>query len=179
MLGPQVAQAAANGDSGGTWSPPVLRQVHHVVWTLLGVTTLATVGLLTLGYFWLALAAFLGAAASGVTALVQHFGTNGRGDIIPENRRFGRGPYVACDSTPNPDLLKRLADISQQLREAAANENWSIDCGDFDTHLARADAAAQAANLADAAREHLLAIMFMMAQLRMRRATGSDSGVIG
>ena len=78
---------------------------------------------------------------------------------------------MTCDSTPSADLLGRLAEIARQLRDAALSENWAVDWGAFDGFLAQAAAAAQAGNLADAARGHLCAITSMMAQLRNQAAS--------
>ena len=76
---------------------------------------------------------------------------------------------MACECAPNADLLARLTDIVQQLRDATTGENWPIDWAGFDSCLARAAAATQAENLADAAREYLRAILVMMSQLRQIR----------
>jgi hypothetical protein len=91
-----------------------------------------------------------------------------------EQRHFGRGPYMACECAPNAELLTRLTDIVQQLRDATAGEDWPIDWAGFDSCLARAAAAAQAENLADAACEYLRAMMILMSQLRQIRAANGS-----
>jgi hypothetical protein len=139
-----------------------------MIWTVMGVAALATVGLLAMGYPLLALLGVVVTAVAAIVAMTQHRNAANRGGPI-EPRRFGRGPYMACDCTPSVPLLARLTDIVEQLRAAAAGENWPIDWTGFDNCLARAAAAAQAENLADAAREYLRAIMVMMSQLRQIR----------
>jgi hypothetical protein len=60
----------------------------------------------------------------------------------------------------------RLAEIAQQLREAASRGDWVLDWSRFNEMLAQAAAATQAADHAQAATEYLHAISFMMAQLK-------------
>ena len=111
-------------------------------------------------------------AAAVIVAITQcHRVADRRAQI--EQRRFGHGPYMACDCAPNAELLARLTDIVQQLRDATAGETWPIDWAGFESCLARAASAAQAENMVDAAREYLLAIMVVMSQLRrIRDANG-------
>ena len=176
VLGPQIAQNAAAEEPPPS-IPANVQPVHPMVWTLLGVAALAAVGLLAMGHPLTALVCLLGAAAAGVAALMRRYGGPGS-RLRFENRRFGRGPYVACDCAPNPELLGRLSEIVQQLREAATKENWPVDWTAFDAFLGRAALASQAADLVEAAREQLRAISFLMAQLRRQKAASSDSGVI-
>ena len=78
---------------------------------------------------------------------------------------------------PNADLIARLTDLLQQLRNAVAKEGWPVDWAAVDGFLAQAASATQAGN-ADAAREYLHAITHLMAQLRQLRSASSDSGVL-
>jgi PPM family protein phosphatase len=175
VLGPQAAEGA-DADPAAAAIPREVRPVHPLVWTLLGMASLAAVGLLAIGQPLVALGSLTAAAAVGVVAWIQRYGA--KSHTLPENRRFGRGPYVACDSAASADLLGRLAEIAQQLRDAAVSENWAVDWGLFDGYLGKAAAAAQAGELADAARGHLRAITSMMAQLRKQRPVSDDSGVL-
>ncbi len=140
------------------------------------MTSLAAVGLSILGDTWMALACFVAAGAAATAALWQRYG-GGQRQPQADNRRFGRGPYVAIDAAPTPELLSRLAEIVRQLRDAAVSENWQVDWTGFDGLLAQAAAAMRAGNIADAARGHLRAITSIMAQLRQQRSASSDSGV--
>jgi protein phosphatase len=166
ITGPQVVQDSTV-ESPGSRQPPLVAAVHPLIWTAMGVAALATVGLLAMGYPLGVLGLVITAALAGA-ALRQRRGTVNRGGPT-ESRRFGRGPYMACDCTPNAQLLARLTDIIEQLRQATAGEKWPIDWTGFDGCLARATAAAQAENLTDAAREYLRAITVMMSQLRQIR----------
>jgi protein phosphatase len=175
VLGPQVMKPS-DADPSGSTAPRSVRPVHGLMWTLLGVTSLAAVGLFALGQPIMALGGLAAAVAVGVAVLRQRYGF-GQGEPPAENRRFGRGPYVTCDSTPSADFLGRLAEIARQLHDAAVSENWAVDWAAFDAHLTDAATAARAGNLTDAARAHLRAITSMMAQLRGQRTSTSDSGL--
>ena len=143
--------------------------IHPVMWTSMGVAALAAVGLLALGHLWIALVAMLIAAGILITAIVQR-STAAEHPSQLEQRRFGRGPYATYQSVvPNADLLARLTDIVEQLRDAAAGENWPIDWAPLNECLAQAAAAAASENFTDAARQYLHAIVALMAQLRQIR----------
>jgi serine/threonine protein phosphatase PrpC len=175
VLGPQVLQGEAVEHIHR--SPPANhRPVHPLIWTLLGVASLGAVGLFVLGDPWAALASFVGATAAALAAFWQRYGGLKRRPDM-DNRRFGRGPYVAADAAPTPELLSRLAEIVRQLRDAALSENWQVDWNGFDGLLAQAAAAMRAGNLVEAARGHLRAISSVMSQLRKQRTASSDSGV--
>jgi PPM family protein phosphatase len=173
VLGPQIAQSTTADPSSRRASQNV-ELVHPLVWTVMGVSVLAAVGLLALGYRFGALLAMLTAAAAVVAALVQRSIAANRGYEI-DQQRFGRSPYVVCQYAPNANLLARLTDIIQQMRDAVARENWPVDWAVFDGLLAQAASATRAGNLMDADREYLRAIMFLMARLRQLRNAGGDS----
>ncbi len=173
VLGPQVAQ------DGGTDQPVVApptkhRPIHPLLWTLLGAASLAAVGMILMKQPMMALIGVLVAVGAGAAAFIQRYG-GPKTEL--DRRRFGRGPYVKCDCTPNQDLLSRLAEIVRQLRDASLSENWSVDWAGFDGLLAQSAAAARSGDLAAAARGNLRAISLLMAQLRKQRPAGSDSGV--
>jgi len=151
------------------------RPIHPLLWTALGVATLATVGLFALGQPLLAAIAALVAGAGGVIGLMQRYG--GGNEPATDERHFGHGPYTASECAPNADLLARLAELIQQLREATLDETIAVDRGPCDALLAHAATAAKAGNLADAARGHLRAIMSLMFQLRQHQPASSDSSV--
>jgi protein phosphatase len=172
ITGPQVVQEATV-EAPGSRQPSLVAAVHPLIWTVMGVAALATVGLLAMGYPLGALVGLVITAATAIVALARRGGGANHGGPN-EPRRFGRGPYMACDCTPNAQLLARLTDIVEQLRQATAGENWPIDWTGFDGCLARAAAAAQAENLTEAARQYLRAMMVMMSQLRQIR--GANDG---
>jgi len=114
-------------------------------------------------------------AALGAAMMQRHAGDRLHED---ENRRFGRGPYVACECAPNAERLQRLAAAAEQLRDAAVRQNLSIDWTDFDGLMADADSAGDPAV---AARQRLKAIGTLMAQVRRLRdapAPGDDGEIV-
>lgn len=176
VLGPQIARSDAPSSSLPVRASNTTRPIHPLVWTLLGVALLGAAGLLALEHFVPALISFGIAAAAVVLAYVQRYGKSDQPAF--GHHLFGGGPYVACDNTVTPDLLGRFAEIAQQLRDAAVSENWIVEWGTFDRYLDNAAQAVQRGDLSEAAREHLLAVMSMMAQLRQqRKKPDSDSSV--
>ncbi len=174
VLGPQTMQAS---DVDSSTAPlRNVRPVHPLAWTLIGVVWLAAAGLLALGQPLPGILTGLAAAAATVAVVGRRWFGGAKNDFS-EGRRFGRGPYVACDCEPTVERLGRLAEIARQLREAAVSENWTVNWTVFDGFLAQAADAARAGNLTDAVRGHLSAITSMMAQLRSQRPAGDDSGV--
>ena len=175
VLGPQIAQNAKPDQSIATTMsvPPV----HPAMWTVMGVSVLAAVGMLALGHPLAALMALMVTVGTVVAIMLPRWGAADRRFRI-ENRRFGRGPYVTCECAPNADLLTRLTDIIEQLRDAATKEKWSVDWVGFERFIAQAASATQSGNLVEAAREYLHAISFLMAQLRQQRSASSDSGIM-
>jgi protein phosphatase len=169
VLGPQIAQDTQSSPTDAT--PSNIRPVHPFVWTLAGVAFLSGAGMLTLGCYWMAMLAFLVAAGALIAALVQRYSGTERDDQ-QEEQHFGRGPYVTCDCTINADLLARLTNIAQQLRDSATTEAHEVDMAEFDRISSEA---ASAANPTDAARNHLRAINDLMAKLRKARTASSDS----
>jgi PPM family protein phosphatase len=175
VLGPQVPQAAAAAPPAVSSTQTKTRPVDPKLWTLLGVTSLATAGLAALGYPLIAVAGLVVTAAVLTTVLAKRYG--GSGPAAPDERHFGRGPYVTTDCTPNAELLGRFADIVRQLREAAVEEKWAVDWRAFDALLGQAAAAATSGDLTAAAAGHLRAIISLMAQLRRQRTASSDSSI--
>jgi PPM family protein phosphatase len=174
VAGPQVPQASSSSPSIPVVRSSV-RPVHPLLLTALGVASLATAGLLTLGYPLPAAVAFLVAGGLLAAALVQRY--SGSTQPEPDRRSFGHGPHVTTDCTPNADLLARLGELVRQLREVTLDETITIDRAPSEAYLAQATAAAKAGKLTEAARGHLLAIMSLMTQLRQHRPASSDSSV--
>jgi protein phosphatase len=174
VLGPQVPGATDATPSKRSDRSKV-RTVDPTLWTGLGVAWLATLGLAALGQWWVALVAFMVAAALLVVVLVKRYG--GQSKPESDERHFGRGPYVTCDCTVKPEQLAVFSDIVRQLREAASEEHWTVDYGAVDQQRTAAVVAAKAGNLPAAACGHLRAIIILMAQLREQRSASGDSSV--
>ncbi|MEN6368008.1 MAG: PP2C family serine/threonine-protein phosphatase [Thermoguttaceae bacterium] len=164
VLGPQVAQTGETGEPPPHRSP-TFRPIHPLTWLTIGVTGLASVGLLALGHSLVGLGALLIAMAAVVVAMVQRFGgTNPLHDA--ESRRFGRGPYVTCSCEPNEELVARLAEMTQQLREAIVNRNLGLDRSTFERFETESASCASAGDWSGAACGHLRALSALVAQIR-------------
>lgn len=176
VLGEQVAQTKAPSSSR---SKQGLGAVHPAVWGLLALFTLAGLGLLAIGQFLLAFLSLVGAVATAIATWIQHAPSSTPPVTAFDGRPLGRGPYASFDCAPDERFAARLADLAQQLRAAATNENWTVDWKGFDEHHHPAVAAAQAGDYLKAVREYCYAVSFLMEQGRNQsgRARPGDSSV--
>ncbi len=164
VLGPQVAQESASSTASRAAAQSQRPAVHPAVWSAFGVLALSAAMLVAVGQRIAALAALLGVFLAGGVAILQKFG--GFGSRARAVQRFGRGPYVTCDCTPDASFATTLAELDKQLREAAANAHWRIDWDSFCRHESAATAAVKKGKFPDAVREYCRAISCMMEQLR-------------
>jgi len=163
VTGPQVAKATGA-------SPPSVQHtpqrppVHPAVWSALGILALGAAVLAAMGYWVAAVASLIGAVVAGAIAAVQKFAAPaGRAAV---GQPLGRGPYVSCDATADLAFTTKLAEMTQQLRDAAAQSTWNIDWQAFCDHESRAAGAARDGKYLEATREYCRAITCMMEQLR-------------
>ena len=161
----QQALDAAPAETSDAAAAPAHQPVHPLIWTLLGALTLASLALGLLSQWVPAAASLLGAFATGIAALVQRSRKVAQGPGALSGP-LGRGPYTRCDCTPNVALVDRLAQVVQELDEAAKDGQWKIDWAPFQQFRQRGAAAKKAGNLPQAVREQCDAISFMMEQLR-------------
>ena len=171
VTGPELAQQGAPKRAR---SRTEARPLPTLLWTLMGAFALGALGL---GVVNLAAAAACAAAflVTAVVSLVHRYGGDSptyQFDAQP----LGKGPYTACDCHADEKFVERLVEITHQLRDAAIQEDWSIDWGRFNSHHDKAVSAAMASNYAEAVREHCHAISFMMSELRRQRGRRSSQG---
>jgi PPM family protein phosphatase len=173
VLDSQIAEDSGGHSAGSAGGQNAL-PVHPLIWTILGMALLATLGFWAIGQWAASLVALLAAAITGIIALVKRYG---REDIpvSSDGRRFGRGPYVSCDCAPSEDFITKLIEIVDQLRDAAVSENWKIDWNGFKQLLASANSAHDSADLTTCARQYLRSISFMMSELKRQHPRGDDS----
>jgi serine/threonine protein phosphatase PrpC len=169
VTGPQVIRGGAGARETTSSVGPAGRPVHPLLWTLLAVLGLATVGLFGLGSAVAGLASLIAAVVTGVVILVQRY-ADATPDFRPDGQPLGHGPYVACQCEPNAQVVGRLGEVTQQLRNAAADGDWSVFWDQFNAFEAHAAAAAKSADYVQAVREYGHAIISMMDQLRSQRA---------
>jgi len=165
VTGPQTARGAAAQSTLAANPAAAGNSVQPLVWSVLGVLSLAAAGLGVAGYTVGAVASGIGAVLAGVVALVKWYG-RGEPTYQFDGRPLGKGPYASFDCTADAEFAGRLAEIIQQLRELAAREGWAIDWGRFDAFVDEAAAANRASDYVRAVREYCLAISFFVGELR-------------
>ena len=166
VTGPDLAQQGPEQRRPRSRSDP--RPVPPLLWALLGGSALGAVGLGAVGYFLAAAVCAVGFLATAVAVLARRYGadsSNYEFDVQPK----GKGPYTACNCHADGRFVERLVDITHQLRDAAIQEDWSVDWNRFNAHHDRAVSAAMASDYTRAVREHCHAISFMMSELRRQR----------
>lgn len=161
-------------DEGESTASTTVRPVHPVVWGLLGGFSLFAVMLGVLGLPVAAAVCALGAVGAGIAALMQRYG--GEDGYQFDGRPLGRGPYTACDATPDAAFVARLTDIVEQLQQAAVQDRWAIDWHRFNGHFQIARTAAQAGRYDEAVRGLCRAISFMMGELKNQRSRRRSNG---
>jgi protein phosphatase len=164
-----AAPPGSEGDAGsGTGSRMGASfRAHPLLWTLSGAFVLLGAALTAgMGYEVPALAG-LGSALVVMMTMVCLAGRGKKTPAPPDDvSELGRGPYTACDCTPNAETAETFGEVVQQLRMNAVNRNWHGDWARFNACDERAAAAAEAGKYDEVIREHCHAISFMMDQLK-------------
>ena len=136
----------------------------------MGVLALGAAVAAALGERIAAVIGLIGAAVAGAIAAVCKFRAPGvRGGNQPP---LGHAPYATCLCTPDASFPARLAEMTQQLREAAVSAHWEIDWDRFYDHERRAADLVLQADYLQATAEFCRAISFMMEQLRQQAQRG-------
>jgi protein phosphatase len=160
--GPSWSQSSTNDMPK---SRAVIRPVNPNVWIAIGVLGLAGLLLLWMQRFIPAALSLVAAAVLGVGAWFYRQGGEVQGPAMNGNR-FGRGPYTAIVCTPSEEFAQRLAEMLRELREAAAQDDLTIESAAFNAILDRAVAANQASDYAQAVRFYCHAISFLVAEYK-------------
>ena len=167
VTGPQLTKYTAGNGNTVAPSAPV-RPVHPLLWTVLGVAALAALGFGALGQFLPALVGLVIAAVAGVGALMWRHGAAPPPEI-GDGRPLGRGPYRAATCGASAAFAQRLKGILADLREAATQENLSVDLPLLDEAVAEAEKAASEGDYVAAICRQLRTIRSVMDQLKHRR----------
>jgi protein phosphatase len=126
---------------------------------------------------FLALIALVIAVALGLIGWLQRISPVAPAPhYLAPNARIGRGPHVTVDCEPDAELVKELASIVEQLRDAAVEEQWSIAWHEYTACITRGKDATARHDYASAVREYASALRLMMNQLRSQRAKRSHRG---
>jgi protein phosphatase len=167
VTGPAITNQPAEplalaGDKAEPTGPP---PVNKALWGAAILAIIAAVGLSQVGWMY-AVAAAMIAGALITWGLLQRF--TGGPDVryLAPGARLGRGPYAACDSTPNQAIVHNLELLSDQLREAANDGRWSVDWTRFNAYSSQGKAALARHDYLQAIREFGRAQRFMINELR-------------
>lgn len=149
------------------------------LWIAAAVCVLAAV---LLGSFMLtipAVMALVAAVALGLLAALSHVGPAPREvRYLPVGARFGKGPHATVECQPNEAFVAALISMIDQLRDAATEEQWSIDWNQFNSLTQQGKQAQDKKDFVAAVRHYATALRFMMNELRNQRAKvkKSESG---
>jgi protein phosphatase len=147
--------------------PPAIRPVHPAIWTALGVLVLTGFFLLAMGSPWLGLAGLVAAAGVAAAAVLRRH--VGQAASPWGGRPLGRGPYAVAQCAPDAALAEQLASLARELRDAAVQENWTVDWAQFNAQMDRGAAAGQAGDYAQTVRQYCHSISFVMTELKRQR----------
>jgi len=169
IIGPQKANAASKPSMAST-PPP--RVVHPLLWSLLGVLGLGTLGAAAMGEWLTAFAGLAATVLTGIVVLARRY-TAPDTEFRFDGRPLGKGPYTSFNCTPSRHFVERLGKTVSQLREAAAQEKWTVKWHRFDELIMQAAKAAEEPDYNGAVRHYCLALSFIMDQLKHQRRGNS------
>ncbi len=165
-------------------SPPDLPKksgAHPILWVLTALLAIGAGVLAILGMMLPALGAGVGALLFLAIALSQQLGgAPAIGAPLHRGVMLGKGPHTHTVCKPNEKIVNVLAELVEQLREAAASGKFTVDWARFDTYCKRSAAAATRKEYPQAVAEYSRALRFMMSELRnqaAKRPKPSDSDV--
>lgn len=154
------------------------RPVHPVLWVLFGACLLAAAVMAMTGA-WLpaGVIAGFGLVCLGII-FVKSYDTGKQGISLTANQRLGRGPYTQTPIPSDGIFIGKLADIVQQLREAAAEQEWQVQWEPIDAKVRAAEQANQQDQQAECVRNYARAISRLMREFRgQKNRKASDSSV--
>jgi PPM family protein phosphatase len=140
-------------------------------WVLAAMFAAAAVGSGITGYLPVTLFSSLAAVASAGVAIVQQMT---KSPATPARTapvgRYGRGPHTRRQVAPNLKIVADLAQLADQLRDAAndqqSEQHWALDWEPFDQALVQGRTAAELKDFTKAVQHYCRAIRFMMNELR-------------
>jgi protein phosphatase len=174
--GATPGEHAANSSLGG--SPRARRGVHPALWAISGAFTLAGVVLAVLNLLPVALiVALVGLLGLSIGAW-RTFGPGSPGPAEGGERRIGQGPYTRTPCDKADQVVQRLHETMEELRQAAIDEDWTIDWPPIERHCQTAEHAAKAREYQKAIQAYSHAISYTMKELReQRKKRKSDSTI--
>jgi serine/threonine protein phosphatase PrpC len=155
----------------GTATPPKATSESPVpiaVWGALGAAALSAGILFGLGQ------TIAGAVASGVTLLLGLYTgalltSGGRVSSAWQKYRLGQGPHTSQSYAATEPFVAKLAALTHQLRESAAQQNWKVNWPQFEKLVRDATMARNAENYPEAVRQYCYAFSYLMTEIRRQR----------
>lgn len=173
VTGPQ--QACAEEPTSGDRRSARRGEVHPLLWALIGALAAAAALLFILQHRLAAGIALVAAAVVAVFVLAERYGAAAAEEPMRRYRPLGRGPHVTNRAAPGAKFCATLVDLCNQLREAAANESWTIDWEELDRRMAQARQDADRGDHRAAGGGYLRVISFLMGQIRRQSQAASTA----
>lgn len=181
VAGREMTRAGVADEGTRPSGSPPSRPVHPVIWVLLLALAIASLGAWVLGQHLIAIFALAGAILVGMVALVRRNREEDSG-LAAGTRPLGQAPYVRTKCAPGDGIVARFSDLLRQLTDAAQRDDWVVDWSRVRSQEQQVARAREAGQFAEAARYVLLAISFLMSQLRHQSPSlhnGDSGGVSG
>ncbi len=162
---PQLAAGGAAAIRSGSSSSD--RKVSPFAWGVL----LASILIAALFFFFSGGwgAAMIASTIAAITAIYIVYallsGSESR-STMTEGLRSGKGPYIRTPCPSGVEFTSQLAEILEQLRIAAEEQQWRVDWDQWRTLIAHAQAAVKKKDYSTSIRAYGRAISFLMDQLR-------------
>ncbi len=144
--------------------------LRSALWGAMALALLISLALAALGHYAPAMISVLVAAVVVVLLLVQGLNRPPGAYALHTDRPLGAGPHRRFEVTPTAESVAMFCQTAQQLRDAAKDEHWTLDWSRFNALGDKAQAALASGNYSLAVREYLLAITFMMNEIRHQGA---------
>ncbi len=174
ILHPQLA-AHPNASSQRPSQAKSKMPVPPYLWAILAVAVLFAA---LFGFFANWLTAVLPASVAGLTAIYIVYrylqGASSESNIVSQ-QRLGKGPYTATACPTGPQFANQLAEILNQLKQAAKDKDWVLDRAQLDTIIESAQASMKNKQYNDSIRGYSQAIRFLMGQLRNQQDGDPDA----
>ncbi len=142
-------------------------KVHAAVWATLAGTVLAAIGTAIVRPLWGAIAGGVGLL---VTLLVYLLSRPRDSASRHAGGQRGSGPYCRYDAAPQEATVKAIAQIHEQLRSAAIEQDRVVDWNRLDGLERSAAAARDNHDYTSSVRDYCRAMTFLMRQIKKQPA---------
>ncbi|HEX5102161.1 MAG TPA: hypothetical protein VFV87_00010, partial [Pirellulaceae bacterium] len=166
VVGPEAATGGVPAQPLRMGGSHAVGIVHPAVWVVAGVSFLAAAILVLMNLLIFAAAAVGVAVVAGIVGLTQRYRGYAAGTELGAGRMLGRGPYTSTVCPPSHELVQKLADTLDELREAARDGDWTIDWHPLDDCCRAAVSADRSGHFAEATRQYCRGISYVMKALR-------------